>query len=380
MTHLLVTNDFPPKIGGIQTSLWELWRRLEPSSFAVLTTSSHPAATAFDAEQARAGFRIERLPGKVLLPTPATLGRVRSLADDIDASLVVFDPVLPAGLIGPALGDVPYAVVLHGAEVAVPGRLPAGQGALAAVLGHARLAICAGPYPAAEGSRAARGRMPQVAEVPPGVDGVRFHPLTASARRAARASFGLPVGGPVVVSVSRLVPRKGMDVLIEATAALVPSFPELSVVIAGDGRHRRRLASLAKATAAPVRLVGAVSDDALPTLYGAADIFAMACHDRWFGLEQEGFGMVFLEAAACGVPQVAGRSGGAGDAVVHGETGVLVDNPRDPGRVAAAVRRLRGDDALRRRMGRAARRRAQTGFAWDVLAHRLASALKDVGG
>jgi len=380
MTHLLVTNDFPPKVGGIQAYLWELWRRMDPSTFAVLTASSHPGAAAFDAEQKGLGFRIERVPGRVLLPTPATVRRIRTLAGDVGASLVVLDPALPLGLVGPSLGDLPYAVVLHGAEVTVPGRLPGSRRALANVLARSALAVCAGGYPAAEARRVAGARMPPVVEVPPGVDIDRLRPLTAAARRKARAELGLPLDGPVVVSVSRLVPRKGMDVLIDAAAALVPSFPALTVVIAGSGRDRGRLDARVRASGAPVRMLGAVPDDELARLYGVADVFVMACRDRWAGLEQEGFGIVFMEAAACGVPQVAGRSGGADEAVLHGKTGVVVDDPGDPGRVAGALRRLLGDDDLRRAMGRAARRRARTGFAWDLLAHRLAAALRDVEG
>ncbi len=380
MTHLLVTNDFPPKVGGIQAYLWELWRRMDPSTFAVLTASSHPQAEAFDAEQRALGFRVQRVPHRVLLPTPATARAVRSAAHDVGASLVVLDPALPLGLLGRSLGDLPYAVVLHGAEVTVPGRIPGTRQALADVLSRSVLAVCAGGYPAAEARRVAGERMPPVVDVPPGVDSERLRPITAAARRKARAALGLPVEGPVVVSVSRLVPRKGMDVLIEAAAGLVPSFPDLAVVIAGAGRDRARLEARVRATGAPVRLVGAVPDDELPRLYAVADVFVMACRDRWLGLEQEGFGIVFLEAAACGVPQVAGRSGGADEAVVHGQTGLVVDDPADPGRVAGALRRLLVDDDLRRRMGRAARRRARTGFGWDQLAHRLAAALQDVEG
>jgi phosphatidyl-myo-inositol dimannoside synthase len=380
MTHLLVTNDFPPKVGGIQAYLWELWRRMDPSSFAVLSASSHPGASAFDAEQKGLGFRIERVPGRVLLPTPGVVRRIRSLADEVGASLVVLDPALPLGLAGSSLGDIPYAVVLHGAEVTVPGRLPGSRQALHHVLSHAALAVCAGGYPAAEARRVAGDDMPPVVDVPPGVDVERLRPLPAAARRTARAALGLPVDGPVVVSVSRLVPRKGMDVLIDAAAALVPSFPDLTVLIAGSGRDRGRLDGRVRSAGAPVRMLGAVPDHDLPRLYGVADVFVMACRDRWLGLEQEGFGIVFLEAAACGVPQVAGRSGGAEEAVVHGKTGLVVDDPGDPGRVAGALRRLLGDEDLRRTMGRAARRRARTGFAWDLLAHRLAGALQDVEG
>jgi phosphatidylinositol alpha-1,6-mannosyltransferase len=380
MTHLLVTNDFPPKVGGIQAYLWELWRRMDPSSFAVLTASSHPGAAAFDAEQKGLGFRIERVPSRVLLPTPAVVRRIRDTAQDVGASLVVLDPALPLGLVGPSLGSLPYGVVLHGAEVTVPGRLPGSRQALAKVLAGSVLAVCAGGYPAAEARRVAGDHMPPVVEVPPGVDVERLRPLTAAGRRKARAALGLSPEGPVVVSVSRLVPRKGMDVLIEAAAALVPSFPDLTVVIGGAGRDRTRLEARVRASGAPVRMVGAVPDDELARFYGVADVFVMACRDRWFGLEQEGFGIVFLEAAACGVPQVAGRSGGADEAVVDGKTGLVVDDPGDSGRVAGALRRLLTDDELRRRMGRAARRRVQRGFAWDFLAHRLAGALQDVEG
>jgi phosphatidylinositol alpha-1,6-mannosyltransferase len=140
------------------------------------------------------------------------------------------------------------------------------------------------------------------------------------------------------------------------------------------------LAQLVRQTGAPVRLLGKVADADLATLVGAADVFAMACRNRWAGLEQEGFGIVFLEAAAAGVPQVAGRSGGAHEAVVDGETGVVVDRPQDPGSVALALRRLLADPELRRQMGEAGRRRAVASFDYARLAPRLADALGDVGG
>jgi len=377
--HLLVTNDFPPKVGGIQVYLWELWRRLAPDSYAVLTSSSHPDAAAFDAEQAASGIRITRVPHRTLLPTPDTVHRVRRAAAEVDAALVVVDPALPLGLAAPAFG-LPYAVILHGAEVTVPGRLPVTRQALAHVLRRSRLAVSAGGYPAAEALRAAGAAMPPVVEVPPGVDTSRFVPLDAPARAAARARFGLDADALVVLSVSRLVPRKGMDVLIDAAAALAPSFSSLAVVIGGEGRDRARLDARARSTGAPVRLLGRVADEDLPALYGAADVFVMACRNRWMGLEQEGFGIVFLEAAAAGVPQVAGRSGGADEAVVHGETGLVVDRPADAGELAAALRALLGDEDRRRRMGAASRARAEQSFGYDLLARRLAAALTGATG
>jgi phosphatidylinositol alpha-1,6-mannosyltransferase len=381
VTHLLVTNDFPPKVGGIQAYLWELWRRLDPNSFAVLTASSHPHAAAFDRGQAAGGVRIERVPGRVLVPGPTLVRHVRDAARRIDADLVVLDPVFPLGLIGPRLG-IPYAVMLHGAEVAIPGRLPAGRELVAHVLGHSVLAVSAGGYPATEAHRTLRrgGRVPPVVEIPPGVDLDRFRPLAAGERASARAQFGLPADGPLVVSVSRLVPRKGMDVLIDAAVRLRADVPDLTVAIAGRGRDSDRLVGRIAEYGAPVRLLGGVSDAGLPALIGAADVFVMLCRNRWLGLEQEGFGIVFLEAAAAGVPQVAGASGGADEAVVDGETGLVVRRPTDAGTAARAIGRLLGDEGLRRQMGTASRRRAEASFDYDKLAPRLAASLADVTG
>ncbi len=378
MTHLLVTNDFPPKVGGIQVYLWELWRRLDPSSFAVLTAASHPDAAAFDAEQADRGIRIERVSAKVLLPTPSLVRRIRELAERVGADLVLLDPAFPLGLIGPHLG-MPYGVILHGAEVAIPGRMPVSRSLMAHVIRGSSIVVSAGGYPAAEARRAVRGRgMPPVVEIPPGVDLDRFAPMDAPQRARARADLGLPGDGPLVVSVSRLVPRKGMNVLVDAAATLADSYPDLTVVIAGRGRDAERLAARVAESGAPVRLLGGVSDEDLPRLVGAADVFAMLCRNRWLGLEQEGFGIVFLEAAAAGVPQVAGASGGAGEAVEDGVTGVLVRRPTEANDVARAIAGLLDDPARRARMGEAARRRAEASFDYDLLASRLAKSLGDM--
>ena len=375
MSHLLVTNDFPPKVGGIQSYLWELWRRLPPERFAVLTTS-HADAAAFDAAQP---YRVERVAAAQMYPTPALARRVAALASDTGAGLVVLDPALPLGLIGPRLGR-PYAVVLHGAEVTVPGRLPGTRRVLGHVLRHATHVIAAGGYPAAEGRRAAGGRMPPVTVVPPGVDLDRFRPLAPAERAATRRRLGLPDDALLVASVSRLVPRKGMDVLIRAVAELVPRHAGLRLAIAGDGRDAGRLRRLIDATGAPARLLGSVPDADLPGLYGCADVFAMLCRNRWLGLEQEGFGIVFLEAAACGVPQLAGDSGGAAEAVADGVTGRLVGHPADQTEVAATLGPLLSDGDLRATMGAAARERAAAEFSYDVLAARLDAALAGAGG
>ena len=369
--HLLVTNDFPPKVGGIQSYLWELWRRLPAADIAVHTTP-HAEALAFDAEQA---FVVTRSREPVLLPTPTVVRRVRNLAERQGAELVVWDPALPVGHAARRVGR-PYAVVLHGSEVTVPGRLPMARSILARVLRGASLVICAGNYPAAEAERAAGCTLPTVV-VPPGVDTDRFRPLDEAERASVRRELGLPVDAPLVVSVSRLVPRKGMDTLIRSAARLGRTEPDLVVAIAGSGRDRRRLEGLVASTGAPVRLLGRVPEELLPGLYGAGDVFAMLCRSRWGGLEQEGFGIVFLEAAAAGVPQVAGESGGAAEAVAHERTGLVMGRPDAVEQVARTLSDLLGDRERRTEMGREARRRAEAEFSYDVLARRLRAGIDD---
>lgn len=368
--HLLVTNDFPPKVGGIQSLLWEWWRRLPSDQFAVLT-SPYKGAREWDAQQP---FRVERVRESVLLPHPLMVKRIDDLARDFGADFVVLDPAVPLGIIGPNL-DLPYAVVLHGAEVTVPGRLPGSQQVLGRVLRRATHCIAAGNYPAREAEHAA-GRALPTTVVAPGVDTDRFRVLDDDARRAARERFGIPIDAELIVGVSRLVPRKGFDTAIAAVARMARARPNLELVIAGAGRDEGRLARLARDRGAPVRFLGRVSFEDLPLLYGCADVFTMLCRNRWLGLEQEGFGIVFLEAAACGVPQVAGASGGAAEAVDDGVTGIVVDDPDNVDEVVKAFEHLLDDDAVRRSMGAAARVRAEAEFSYEVLAEKLWNTLR----
>jgi len=261
-------------------------------------------------------------------------------------------------------------VIVHGAELTVPGRLPGSRALMRHVLRQAVHVVAGGRYPAHEARRVAGDDIP-LTQVPPGVDLDRFRPPVADDRSTARIDAGLPPGGQLVLGLSRLVPRKGFDALVRAAALLAPGRPDLVVAIGGTGRDRHRLERLVASTRAPVRFLGLVPDERVPGLVGAADVFAVPCRSRWGGLEQEGFGMVFLEAAACGVPQVAGRSGGASEAVAHGRTGTVVDRPGDPAEVARALATLLDDADLRRRQGAASRLRVETEFDWAGLADRL---------
>ncbi len=366
MTSLLVTNDFPPKLGGIQTYLWELWRRLPPAETTVLTTA-YPGSAEWDREQA---FRVVRRRAKVLWPTPGLARDVDALAREVGADLIFVDPALPLGRIVARLHAAPAVIVLHGAEITVPGRLPT-RPLLGSVLRAAAGVVAAGGYPLSEGVHAAAGPLPALV-VPPGIDVARFRPpVDAVERRAARDAFGLPRDARIVLGASRLVPRKGFDVLVDVLGDL-PA--DVTLALVGGGRDRARLERHVRSRGVGdrVRFLGRVSDDELPLVHRAADVFAMLCRDRWGGLEAEGFGIVFLEAGASGLPCVAGRSGGSHEAVLDGETGYVVE-PKDHAAVSGALRRLLDDPDLRARLGATARAHAEGDWSYDRRVEPLAA-------
>ena len=372
VAHLLVTNDFPPKTGGIQVYLYELWRRLEPGRAVVLTASSHADAAQFDAD---CGVRVERVAGKTLFwPSRRARRLVEEAIKRHQPELVLFDPAWPLGLLGPKLSR-PYGVVLHGAEVTIPARLPLLSRSLRHVLRHAVVAIGNSAYPISEAQRNAGAAMPPSIRAMAGVDPQRFRPLTLEERQAARDRFNWARDALIVSSYSRLVPRKGMDTLIRASALLADQFPTLLVEIGGSGRDRKRLERLARRLNAPVNFFGRVADDDLTEWLGASDLMVMDCRSRWFGLEQEGFGIVFVEAAACAVAQVAGRSGGSHEAVINGETGVIVNDPKSSVDLAAAVASLLVNDERRNDLALRARQYVATEFDWDVLAAQMGQRL-----
>lgn len=381
MTHLLVTNDFPPKVGGIQSYLWELWRRL-PAGEAVVLTTPYPGTEAFDAA---APMPIVRTRQRWLLPTPALLRRIDQIAKHRAISHVVLDPAIPVGLLGPALTrrGYTYSLILHGSEVTVPGRIPGLRHLLARTLRGASTVIAAGGYPLKEAERAARRPLPSVV-IPPGVDVERFTPaLDESDRNEIRLRLKLPVDRPVVVGGSRLVPRKGFDVVIDAVAELSEAAPGIVFALSGKGRDAKRLqkradAAKSKHPNADIRLLGRLSDDDLVDLLRAGDVYAMLCRNRWLGLEQEGFGIVFLEAAACGLPQIAGASGGSHEAVVHSKTGLVVEHPKDVAAVADAIKQLVDDSRLREELAAVGRNRVEIELTYDVLASKLLDALRSV--
>lgn len=367
MGHLLVTNDFPPKIGGIQSYIWELWRRL-PSQDVTILTTPYDGDLAFDGDQ---HFRVVRTKQKWLLPTPALRRQINELADEVAADFIVIDPAFPLGVIGPHLNR-PYVVVGHGAEFTIPAQMPVTKHLIRRVTNNAIGMVAGGGWV----ERSMRASINSGAEVscvnvPPGVDTKRFVVASHVEKARAKQVLGIAPDAVVVIGISRLVPRKGFDRLIRASSTLARDSPNLRVLIAGSGRMRRSLQRLVARTGAPATLLGRVSDDVLMTLHAAADVFCMPCHDRWFGLEQEGFGIVFVEAAASGVPSLAGASGGSVDAVVNGTTGYVLENVTADN-AASVLRRMINDAEGRLAMGERARRRAVEELDYDVLAGTLA--------
>ncbi|WAL95036.1 glycosyltransferase family 4 protein [Streptomyces sp. Je 1-369] len=376
---LIVTNDFPPRPGGIQAFLHNMALRLDPERLVVYASTwkrgreGAEATAAFDAEQP---FQVVRDSTTMLLPTPRVTRRAVSLLREHGCTSVWFGAAAPLGLMAPALrkaGATRLVATTHGHEAGWA-QLPASRQLLRRIGDSTDTITYLGEYTrsriAAALSPAAAGRMVQL---PPGVDEKTFHP--GSGGDAVRARLGL-TDRPVVVCVSRLVPRKGQDTLILAMPRILSAEPDAVLLIVGGGPYEKDLRRLAAETgvADSVRFTGAVPWSELPAHYGAGDVFAMPCRTRRGGLDVEGLGIVYLEASATGLPVVAGDSGGAPDAVRDGETGWVVRGAA-PEEAADRIVALLGDAELRSRMGEQGRAWVEERWRWDTLAENLKSLL-----
>ena len=368
---LIVTNDFPPRPGGIQAFLHNMALRLDPERVVVYASTwkrgEEAATAAFDAEQP---FTVVRDRTTMLLPTPRVTRTAAGLLGEHGCESVWFGAAAPLGLMAPALrraGAERLVATTHGHEAAWA-QLPASRQLLRRIGEGTDTITYLGEYTrsriAAALTPAAAGRMVQL---PPGVDEKTFHPGSGGA--AVRERLGL-TDRPVIVCVSRLVPRKGQDTLIRAMPAILTRVPDAVLLIVGGGPYERSLRDLTRTTGveASVRFTGAVPWPSLPAHYGAGDVFAMPCRTRRGGLDVEGLGIVYLEASATGLPVVAGDSGGAPDAVLDGETGWVV---RDGAETADRVVTLLQDAPLRERMGSRGRQWVEERWRWDLLASRL---------
>ncbi|MEU0583551.1 glycosyltransferase family 4 protein [Streptomyces sp. NPDC006132] len=372
---LIVTNDFPPRPGGIQAFLHNMALRLDPRQLVVYASTwkrsreGVEATRAFDAEQP---FTVVRDRTTMLLPTPGATRRAVGLLREHGCTSVWFGAAAPLGLMAPALraaGAERLVATTHGHEAGWA-QLPAARQLLRRIGDSTDTITYLGEYTR---SRIATALTPEAAarmvQLPPGVDEKTFHP--GSGGDEIRARLGL-TDRPVVVCVSRLVRRKGQDTLIRAMPRILAAEPDTVLLIVGGGPYEKDLRRLAHETgvASAVRFTGSVPWSELPAHYGAGDVFAMPCRTRRGGLDVEGLGIVYLEASATGLPVVAGDSGGAPDAVLDGETGWVVRGA-SPEETADRVTTLLGDAELRRRMGERGREWVEEKWRWDLLAEHL---------
>ncbi|MFD0314436.1 glycosyltransferase family 4 protein [Streptomyces flavalbus] len=377
---LIVTNDFPPRPGGIQAFLHNMALRLDPGRIVVYastwkrTREGVEATAAFDAEQP---FTVVRDRTTMLLPVPAVTRRAVRLLREHDCTAVWFGAAAPLGLMAPALrraGAERLVATTHGHEAGWA-QLPAARTLLRRIGESTDTLTYLGEYTrsriaGALGAEAAA----RMVQLPPGVDEKTFHPGSGGAE--VRARLGL-TDRPVVVCVSRLVPRKGQDTLILALPRILAAQPDTVLLVVGGGPYEGQLRRLAAETgvADSVRFTGAVPWAELPAHFGAGDVFAMPCRTRRGGLDVEGLGIVYLEASATGLPVIAGDSGGAPDAVLDGETGWVVRGGSAE-ETADRITALLGDEALRRRMGERGRRWVEERWRWELLAERLEALLR----
>ncbi|MEU5718453.1 glycosyltransferase family 4 protein [Streptomyces sp. NPDC020403] len=374
---LVVTNDFPPRQGGIETFVHAMTRRF-PADSVVVYTSSEPGAAGHDAALP---YPVIRDPSGTLLPTARVAARAVALARHHRCDSVWFGAAAPLGLMADRLrqeaGIRRIVATTHGHEVwwaRTPGtrallRRIGARTDTVTYLGAATRA----PIAAALGPVAAR----RMVRLVPGVDSDAF---AAPARRGGdpagvRARYGLG-DGPVILCAARLVPRKGQDMLIRALPAVRRAVPGTVLLLVGDGSSARSLRRLAEATGGgdAVVLAGGQPHSAMPGFFAAADVFAMPCRTRRGGLEVEGLGIVFLEAAAAELPVLAGDSGGAPDAVREGETGHVVDG-RDVPAIAALLAGLLRDPAEAAAMGERGWEWVRAAWGWDGTYDRLAALL-----
>ena len=372
VSTLLITNDYPPRAGGIQQYCHNLMRGLPPGE-VVVYAPAWPGAAEFDAGEA---YRVVRHPTSTMLPTASVARRAIELIREVRPDLVCFGAAFPLGLLARRLTretGVPCAGFTHGVEVAVSGA-PLLRRLMTRVAGDMRLLTAVSRWSAERVERGARGRCP-VELLPSGVAAGVYHPGVDGS--AVRARHGLG-DDPVCVCVSRLVPRKGQDRLIEAWPRVVAEVPAARLLIVGPGPYRRRLDRMAASSpvAERIHFTGEVRWEELPEHYAAGDVFAMPCRTRWLGMDLEALGVVFLEAAAAGLPVVAGRSGGAPETVVEGVTGTVVDGRRAE-EVGAAVAGLLADLPRARAMGRAGRGRVEAEFSWEAVCARLEKLLAE---
>ncbi|AKK03544.1 glycosyltransferase family 4 protein [Corynebacterium epidermidicanis] len=366
---LLVTNDFPPTLGGIQSYLRDFVATLDPSEVVVLcSTQDGSAAAAFDAQLP---YRVVRMPQRVLLPTPSVAAKMADIIAEEHIDVVWFGAAAPLGLLGPVArraGVRRIVASTHGHEVGWS-MLPIARQLLRRIGDHADVVTYISAYTLRR-LQPAFGASPRFIHLPSGVSAAAFRrpdPLPLPPQLS-----GIPADAPIVLCMSRLVARKGQDSLIRVWPEILKKHPEAFLVIVGQGRYESVLRRLASRTR-NIRITGRVSQsDAVALLHHCA-LFAMPARTRGRGLDVEGLGIVYLEAQAAGRPVIAGDSGGAPETVTAATGRVVAGRDRD--QLRREILTLLGDDNLRATMGKAGREHVEKQWNWELLGQRLRLAL-----
>ena len=371
---LIVTNDFPPRRGGIQSFVHALAARL-PEDAVCVYAPAWDGAAGFDARQP---FPVVRHRTSLMLPVPTVARRAAGILAAYDCDTVLFGAAAPLGLLAPALrraGARRIVALTHGHEAGWAA-LPVARSLLRRIGDEVDVMTYLGEYfrvrLASALSPQAAARMVRLA---PGVDTAAFRPGAGGA--AIRQRLGIGPSRPVVVCVSRMVPRKGQDTLLRAwpqVRAEIGGDPLLLLV--GDGPYRAELGRLADRLRldGSVVFAGPVPSKELPAYYDAGNVFAMPCRTRRGGLDVEGLGIVYLEASATGLPVVGGDSGGAPDAILAGETGYVVPG-RSEEALAGRLIELLGDRAGAAAMGEKGEAWVDSEWRWELVAERLGQIL-----
>ena len=373
---LCITNDFGPRAGGIETFVIGLIERL-PRSRVIVYTSAQDNSESYDRKWLEDfGVEVVRDKAKILLPTPGVAYCVNALVRERGISTVFFGAAAPLGLLSRRLrkAGVKHIVALtHGHEVWWSKVWPFTM-AMKSISRNVNHLTYLGEYTrsAIAGSLTDRAANSMV-KIAPGIDTDHFSPQDA---RELRKELGL-TEKKVIVSVGRLVHRKGQDVLIEAMPAIITEVPQAHILMIGEGPYRSYLENRVKSLGIQERVtfIGRIQYADLPRYICAGDVFVMPSRSRLAGLEVEGLGIVYLEASACGLPVIAGNSGGAPDAVLEGETGLVVDGTKKED-VAAATIALLLDADRSKAMGLRGRQWIIQEWRWDIWSARFAELLK----
>jgi len=374
---LCITNDFGPRAGGIETFVVGLIQRM-PQNSVIVYTASQAGAAAFDAMWQRDyGVEVIRDSSKVLLPSFRVGRNVRKLVQDRNIKSVFFGAAAPLALLAPGLraaGVRRIVALTHGHEVWWS-RLWPFTIAIARIGRAVDALTYLGEFTGGEISKALDSKSAaKLVRIAPGIDTEHF--TSRSDAKELRESLGLG-SKKVIVSVGRLVHRKGQDVLIESMPEIIKSIDDVHLLLIGEGPYKKELEKRIKnlGLANRVTFVGRVQYADLPRYICVGDVFAMPSRSRLAGLEVEGLGIVYLEASACGLPVIGGISGGAPDAVLQGETGFSVDG-RSAHEVAEAIVRVLTDKELAQRLGARGRQWIIEQWQWRVWSERFNQLLK----